>query len=76
MYVQYTETVTSLKARFIFMRVEFAPITQVWIHFFKCFNRKKSTQDEKVGFIKENELKLSQVELLSFFDFKSVFVFN
>ena len=41
------------------------------MHFLKSFNREKSTQDEKVHFIKGNELKLTQVELSSFF-FKSV----
>ena len=33
---------------------------------------KKSTQEKKVRFIKENELKVTHVELLSFFTFKSV----
>ena len=42
------------------------------MHFFKWFSRQKSTEDEKVRFIKGNELKVTQVELLSFFIFKSV----
>ena len=42
------------------------------MHHFKSFSRIKPTQDEKVRFIKRNELKLIQVELLSFFIFKSV----
>ena len=42
------------------------------MNFFKSFSREKSTQDEIVYFIKENELKVTQVELLLFFIFKSV----
>ena len=42
------------------------------MHFLKSFNREKSTQEEKVRFMKGNELKLNQVELLSFFNFKSM----
>ena len=43
------------------------------MHYFKLFNRVKSIQNEKViRFIKKNKLKLIQVELLSFFHFKSV----
>ena len=43
--------------------------------FFKrLFNREKSTQDEKVCFIKGNELKVTQIELFSFFIFENVFV--
>ena len=42
------------------------------MHYFKSFSRVKSTQDEKVRFILENELKLTQAELLSFFYFKSI----
>ena len=34
---------------------------------FKSFSRVKSTQDEKVRFIKGDESKLTQTELLSFF---------
>ena len=41
--------------------------------FFKSFNLEKSTQDEKVSFIKRNELKAIQGELLLFFIFKSVY---
>ena len=38
------------------------------MHIFKSFSRTKSTQDEKVRFIKVNELKLTHVELFySFF---------
>ena len=40
------------------------------MHYFKSFSRVKSTQDEKARFIKGNELKLTQVELLSFLFFK------
>ena len=40
--------------------------------FFNIAYRGKSTQDEKVRFIKGNESKLIQVELLSFFIFKNV----
>ena len=32
------------------------------MHFFKPFSRAKSTEDEKVHFIKGNELKVNQVE--------------
>ena len=37
------------------------------MHIFKSCSREKSTQDEKVRFIKENEFKSTQVELLSIF---------
>ena len=40
------------------------------MHHFKSFSRVKSTQDEKMGFTKEYDLKLIQVELLSFSFFK------
>ena len=36
------------------------------MHYFKSFSLVKSTQDEKACFIKGNELKLTQVELLFF----------
>ena len=52
-----------------FMVLEFIQINQVWVHYFKSFIREKSTQDKNVRFIKGNELKLTQVELLSFFFF-------
>ena len=42
------------------------------MHIFKSFNLEKSTQNEKVSFIKENELNVTQVELLSFLIFKNV----
>ena len=42
------------------------------MHFLKSLSREKSTQDEKMRFIQRNVLKLTQVELLSFFSFKSV----
>ena len=45
------------------------------MHFLKLFSREKSTQDKKVRLIKGNELKSTQVELLSFFLFKGVWVF-
>ena len=54
------------------MRFEFTQITQVWVHYFKSFSRVLSTQDEKAHFLLVNELILTQVELLSFFHFKSV----
>ena len=38
------------------MRFEFIQITPVSVHHFKLFSRVKSTQDEKVRFIKGNEL--------------------
>ena len=50
----------------------FIEITQVWALYFKLFNRVQSSQDEKARFIKENELKLTQVELFSFLFFKKV----
>ena len=49
----------------------FIQITEVWAHYFKLFNRVQSTQDEKERFVKGNELKVTQVELFSFFNFKS-----
>ena len=56
--------------RFLFlMKLVFFQITQVWVLFFKSFNRVQSTQDEMARFIKENELKLTQVELFSFLFF-------
>ena len=42
------------------------------MHFSKMLSQEKSSQDEKVSFIKGNELKLTQFELLSFFIFKNV----
>ena len=35
------------------------------------FSQEKLTQDEKVRFVKGDDLKVTQVELLSFFIFKS-----
>ena len=55
------------------MRSEFNQITQVCGHLLKSFSRENLTQDEKAHFIKGNELKVNQFELLSFFIFKSVF---
>ena len=43
------------------------------MHLFKSLSREKSTQDEKMRFIKGNESKLTQIEIISFFIFKSVF---
>ena len=43
---------------------------------FKSFSRVKSIQDQKVHLIEENELKLTQVELLSCFYFKSVYLYH
>ena len=53
------------------MRFQFTQITQVSVHFLNLLSREKSTLDEKVHFKKGKELKLTQVELLSFFIFKS-----
>ena len=47
------------------MRFEFTQKNHVLEHHFKSFSRVKSTQDGKVRFIKRNELKITQVELLS-----------
>ena len=55
-------------------------IYEIWVYwnksslstFFKSLSREKSTQHEKVRFIKRNKLKLTQVELLSFLIFKNV----
>ena len=41
------------------------------MHYFKSLSRVKSTQDVKMSFNQGNELKLTQVELLSFFYFKN-----
>ena len=41
------------------------------MHFLNLLSQEKSTLDEKVHFKKGKELKLTQVELLSFFIFKS-----
>ena len=49
------------------IRFEFTHITQVWVYYFKLFSRENSTQDQKVRFIKGNQLKITQVELLSSF---------
>ena len=49
------------------MSFQFTQITYIWEHHFKLFRRLKSTQEEKVRFIKENKLQLTQGELLSFF---------
>ena len=56
---------------------------EVWVHsndsnfsafFLKSFSREKSTQDEKVSFIKGIVFKATQVALLSFFILKSVWL--
>ena len=57
------------------MKFEFTQITEVRVHYLKLFRRIKPTQDEKVHFIWWNELKLTQVELLSFFHFKNAYNF-
>ena len=46
------------------MILEFIEITKVWVHHFKPFSLK---DNEDMRFIKGNELKLTQVELLSLF---------
>ena len=45
------------------------------MHPSKSFSREKSTQDQKVSFIKEDVLKLTQVELLSHILILSAYVF-
>ena len=50
------------------MRLQFTQIT----HFFPSLNLEKLTQDEKVSFIKWEKLKLTQMELFSFFILMSV----
>ena len=62
-YVQWTETEISRNTLLIFMKFRF---------FLKSLTQEKLIQEMKVRFIKGNELKLTQVELLSFFIFKSV----
>ena len=54
------------------MRLEFTQKTEVSVNFLKSLSREKSTQDVKMCFINGNELKLTQVELILFFIFKSV----
>ena len=53
------------------MKLESILITHIRVHPFKSFNREKSTQDEKVRFIKGNELKLTRVNFLLYFIKKS-----
>ena len=45
------------------MRFEFTQMRYIYMHHFKSFSRVKSIQDEKVRFIKGNELKLIQIQL-------------
>ena len=45
---------------------------QFTVHHFKLFSRVKSTQDEKVCFIKGNGIKVTQVKLLSLYIFISI----
>ena len=45
---------------------------EILVRCFKLFSRVKSTQDEKVHFIKGIELKLIEMELLLFFYFKNI----
>ena len=64
LYIRQTQTEISLSGLFIiisyfFMTLEFSQITHIRLHHFKLFSRVKSTQDEKVSFIKVNELKLT-----------------
>ena len=49
------------------MWFEFTEITHISVHHFKLFSPVISTPDEKVRFLKENKLKVTQVELHSFF---------
>ena len=52
------------------MKLVFIQITQVLVHFWNRIVKKN--QDDKVPFIKGHELKITQVELLPLFVFKSV----
>ena len=54
------------------MSFDFTHVTEVLSALFKTISREKSTQDAKMSFFLGNELKLTQVELLSFFYFKNV----
>ena len=54
------------------LRFAFTQVTQVQVHIFKTCSREKSSEDERVRFVKRNELKVTQVEILSFFIFMSV----
>ena len=54
----------------IFIRFGFIHVTHANTAILKSYSREKSTQDENVRFIKGEELKLTQDELLSFFLFK------
>ena len=49
------------------MKFVITRITQIWVHQFKLLSLLKSTQYEKMRFIKGNKLKLTQEELLSFY---------
>ena len=49
---------------FLCVKFELTRITQILVHIFKSFGQEKSTQDEKVRYIKENELKVTQLELI------------
>ena len=54
------------------MRLEFTQSTQVLAYIFKLLSQEKSTHEEKVRFIKRNELKVTQFEILPIFIFKRI----
>ena len=55
------------------MRLDFTQITQVVVNFLlNHLVEKNQLINEKMRFIKGNQLKVTQVELLSFFIFKSI----
>ena len=58
-----------VRALLAYMRLQFTQIIQVSVRFLKSISQEKSTQYEKVCFIKEEEINVTQFELLSFFYF-------
>ena len=60
--------------RGFFMTLELIQKTQVLVPYFNTFIRIKSTQDEKVRFIKGNELKVTHVHLLHSFLLFSTYI--
>ena len=69
MYLHQTQTQseTFINGNLFFMRLESSQITQVSAHHFKLLSWEKWTQHEKLRLIKAIELKLTEVELDSFF---------
>ena len=53
--------------QFVYSEHNRGDATSPIIHHFKSFSQVMSTRDEKVRFIKGNEIKLTQVDLLLFF---------